>query len=42
MYQQVVDHVQVDVGLRGLFDKVPSGYIEDALYDLVAGVLMQP
>jgi len=31
----VNDHVQLNVGLRSMFDKVPPGYIEDALYDLV-------
>jgi outer membrane receptor protein involved in Fe transport len=31
----VNDNVQFNVGLRNLFDKVPPGYSEDALYDLV-------
>lgn len=31
----VNDHVQLNVGLRNIFDKVSPGYIEDALYDLV-------
>jgi outer membrane receptor protein involved in Fe transport len=31
----VNDNVQFNVGLRNLFDKVPPGYSDDALYDLV-------